>query len=37
MLGDELESMVDREMKEGRRVSMAALQGTSSETDLRKR
>ena len=27
-LGDELESIVDREMKEGRRVSMAALQGT---------
>lgn len=27
-LGDELESMVDRKMKEGRRVSMAALQGT---------
>lgn len=28
MLGDELESMVNKEMKEGRRVSMAALQGT---------
>ena len=27
-LGDELESMVDREAKEGKRVSMAALQGT---------
>jgi chaperone BCS1 len=27
-LGGELESMVDREMKEGKRVSMAALQGT---------
>lgn len=27
-LGDELESIVDREMKDGRRVSMAALQGT---------
>ena len=27
-LGVELESVVDREMKEGRRVSMAALQGT---------
>jgi chaperone BCS1 len=27
-LGDELENMVDREMKRGRRVSMAALQGT---------
>ena len=28
VLGDELGSMVDREMKEGKRVSMAALQGT---------
>ena len=27
-LGDELESMVDLEAKEGKRVSMAALQGT---------
>ena len=27
-LGDELESMVDREAKEDKRVSMAALQGT---------
>ena len=27
-LGSELESMVDREAKEGKRVSMAALQGT---------
>jgi len=27
-LGDKLESMVNREMKEGMRVSMAALQGT---------
>ena len=28
VLGDELRSMVDMEMKEGKRVSMAALQGT---------
>ena len=28
LLGDELGSMVDREVKGGRRVSMAALQGT---------
>jgi len=27
-VGGELESMVDKEMKEGKRVSMAALQGT---------
>ena len=28
VLGDELENVVDREMREGKRVSMAALQGT---------
>ena len=28
VLGDELGNVVDREMREGKRVSMAALQGT---------